>query len=322
MTAMWRSFVLAVGLAACGGGAQAPLSPSPPPIAAIVREELDRAVAEWTPQAAVAIVLDPATGAILAAEGRDHGKDDPSLPARASWVTGSTLKTFTIAAAIDAGVVTPETRVDAAPRAYGPRTLRDASEHGILSVTDVLLVSSNVGASRVYDAFGLERLLGTLHAFHLSDPPAQLAPIADPHGIDAAMLAGGELMPASPLQVAAAYAAVFAGGVYRAPTTSGQASAPERVLGEATSRTMVAMLERAVSEGSGAAAAVRAMRVAGKTGTGDLGNDRNYASFCGTVLDRAPPRVILVGLYDPARSGNGPKAAAPVFARIARRLYP
>jgi cell division protein FtsI (penicillin-binding protein 3) len=85
---------------------------------------------------------------------------------------------------------------------------------------------------------------------------------------------------------------------------------------------MNAMLEGAVTSdrGSGRLARVDGVRVAGKTGTGELSDDRTYASFVGTILDRPSPLVILVGLEEPNRGGSGPSAAAPTFARIAKRL--
>jgi cell division protein FtsI (penicillin-binding protein 3) len=85
------------------------------------------------------------------------------------------------------------------------------------------------------------------------------------------------------------------------------------------------MLEAAVGEeGTGKLARVPGLRVAGKTGTaefrdGDAG-ERTYASFVGTVLDREPRFVALVGLVGPREGGTGPSAAAPTFARIVAAL--
>ena len=140
----------------------------------VAREEIDRAVVEWIPVAAVVVILDPAAGAILAVEGRNRGHDDPSLASRQPYVTGSTLKTITIAAALDAATIGVDDRVDCASRLYGNAKLFDPDDHGILSVSDVLAVSSNVGTSRVYDTLGLERLMAALHRFHIGDPPSEL----------------------------------------------------------------------------------------------------------------------------------------------------
>jgi cell division protein FtsI (penicillin-binding protein 3) len=122
--------------------------------------------------------------------------------------------------------------------------------------------------------------------------------------------------------MAAAYAAIFNDGVYIRPTLTNASSRPERVLRSATAKTMVTMLEMGVANdlGTGKLARIAGVRVAGKTGTADLGGDRDYASFVGRVLDREPRVVVLVGLEAPAEDGTGSTAAAPVFARIARRL--
>ena len=290
-----------------------------PKVQIVAREEIDRAVAEWHPAAAVAIVLEPATGAILAVEGRDMGRSDPMLASHRAYVTGSTLKTFTIAAALDAGTIALDSRIDCATRYYGAKKLFDAEEHGSLSITEALVVSSNVGASRVYDTLGLDRMVSTLQRFHIGDPPASLPSIKDGSDIEAAMFAAGELAKATPMQIAAAYAAIFNGGIYVAPTFARARQAPERVLKAETAKVMVNMLEAVVTSdlGTGKLARVDGVRVAGKPGTAD---GPTYASFVGTALDPKPKFVVLVGLVSPREGGTGPSAAAPTFARIVRRL--
>jgi cell division protein FtsI (penicillin-binding protein 3) len=309
-----------------GGGATASTSETAatldPKMQGIAREEIDHAVAEWKPTAAFVVILDAATGFILAMEGRDQGREDRYLAFRRALVTGSTLKTFTIAAALDARTIDINAHVDCATRLYGEAKLFDSGEHESLSVTDVLAVSSNVGTSRIYDTIGLERLLATLRHLHIGDPPASLPVVPDPSGIQAATLAAGELAKATPLQVAAGYAAIFNDGVYLKPSLTRRTQTPEPVLRPETARTVTAMLETITKSelGTGKLARIEGARVAGKTGTGDLGDDRSYASFVGTVLDWSPRIVVLVGLEAPREGGSGPSAAAPTFARIARRL--
>jgi cell division protein FtsI (penicillin-binding protein 3) len=110
----------------------------------------------------------------------------------------------------------------------------DPEEHGILSVADVLAVSSNVGTTRIYDTLGLDRFVAALRRFHFGDPPAKLPVTDDGASGRAAVFAAGELMEATPMQVAAAHAAIFHGGLYLAPTLS-LADVPvlERVLRQA-----------------------------------------------------------------------------------------
>jgi cell division protein FtsI (penicillin-binding protein 3) len=303
--------VKALALLAIVTACRAPVGAVTPWEQRVANEELSRAVNEWRPEAGFVVILDRDTGDVRAMAGTEGGRDNRELAARRAWVTGSTLKTFTIAAALDAKTIAPETPIDCAPRSYADRTLRDSRVHGMLTVADGLAVSSNVCASRVLDTLGLPRLLATLRRFHFDEEPARFPPVADPAGYDAALLAAGELAAATPLQVASAYAVIFRDGRDRGA----------RIIAPDVAHTMVKLLEATVAapNGTGARAAIEGHRVAGKTGTAGIGDHRLYASFVGTVLD-GPRVVILVGLVAPAANGTGPTAAAPVFARIARRL--
>lgn len=292
-----------------------------PPFAARVRplaqESLRAMVAEHTPESAVVIVVDLDTGGVLAAEGWDAGAAAPDFAATRALVTGSTLKTFTIAAALDAGTVALTDSFDGKTRRYPQGELRDASPHGRLTLTEVLTVSSNTASSRVLDTLGLPKLIAAFRAFHLGDPPTPLPDVTDARSIDAGLLASGELAALPPLQVAQGYAAVFRDGAYLAP-----GGAPEPAIGAETARVMIAMLEAAVADGAtGAKARVPGLRIAGKTGTAGLGDGRMYASFVGSVLDRTPRVVILVGMVVPRGTITGPTAAAPAFARLAAAIY-
>lgn len=321
-----RILVLAVLFLGCTSATKSPAPPvtearvTPaldPRIDRIAREELDAAVAKWKPSAAVAIALEAKTGAILAVQGRDGTRDDASVATARTFVTGSTLKTIVIAAALEEKTITPETKVDCAPRLYGTAELHDASPHGTLSIAEALAVSSNVGASRVYDTLGLDRLNAWFHRFHFDDPPALLPKIKDEKGIDAAELAAGELAETTPMQMAAAYAAIVNGGSYVTPSIG-----PTRVLSEATVATVMQMLEGVVTSdiGTGKLARIEGHRVAGKTGTGEH-HGKYYGSFVGTVLDAKTPFVVLVGFELPQSSGyTGASVAAPTFARIAKRI--
>jgi cell division protein FtsI (penicillin-binding protein 3) len=145
-----------------------------------------------------------------------------------------------------------------------------------------------------------------------------------------AEVAEGAMATASPLQVAAAYAALANGGAYAAPTLARRGGAPprEQIVRPETARALVAMLEEVVNSerGTGKLARVAGVRVAGKTGTADVelpnGEDATYASFVGFVPSTAPRFVILVGVAHTRHTredGYGPTLAAPVFARVASR---
>jgi beta-lactamase regulating signal transducer with metallopeptidase domain len=306
-----------------------------PRLQQIADEELERTLAEWQAVAGTVVVLDPATGEILANAGRAHGARADVAVQRA-YVTGSTLKAITLAAALDEGVVTPSDRFDCenGAHAYGARTLHDADANGVLSVPEMLAVSSNVGFAKVFDRLGGDRLGRWLRRFHFGVAPAlsgaaagEMPARVEDGSFDGALVAIGEAMTASPLQVAAAYATFADDGAYIAPTLVPRAGIPprEQVVKADTARKVVAMLEGAVSgeRATGKEARLAGVRVAGKTGTAEwtlpgAGQGR-YVSFVGIVPADRPRFVILVGVEAPREGGTGGNVAAPAFARVASR---
>jgi beta-lactamase regulating signal transducer with metallopeptidase domain len=301
-----------------------------PRIQAIAEEELDREMTVTKAAAGTVLVLDPATGAILANAGRDHGAA-ADVAVRSAYVTGSTLKAFTLAAALEENVVSPSERFDCEQGTwtYHGVTLHDSAPHGVLTVPELLAVSSNVGFGKIFDRLGGERLGRWLRAFHFGTAPAIEGAAAGwiPTDVDA-MLAVGESVKASPLQVAAAYGAFANGGYYVAPTLTRRTGAPprERILEPRTASAVVTMLEGVVGgeKATGTAARVEGQRVAGKTGTASWtapdGGERVYASFVGFVPAQAPRFVILAGFEQPQNEEPyGGTTAAPVFSRVATR---
>lgn len=310
-------------------------------IQAIVDEELKRMEDEWHPVAATAIVLDPRTGEVLAIH-------DPRTAA-APRVSGSTMKSLTIAAALDEGAIAVTDRFfcDKGARSYGKEILRDASPNEWLAVPQILALSSNIGASRIFDKLGGEALGRWLRRFHLGEamriqlrgaPVGEVPPVIADGSLRGVGLASGHgAAMASPLQMAAAYAAIANDGVFNAPTLARRAQGAdgsvrfehhpenERVLRPETARAVMGMLERAVSDeqATGKAARVQGVRVAGKTGTTDeesaTGEPRAYASFIGVAPAEQPRFVILVGAVIAAENATGGKVAGPVFARITAR---
>jgi cell division protein FtsI (penicillin-binding protein 3) len=309
-----------------------------PALQSIVEDELSHLVAEHHPRAATAIVLDPSQGEILAI--------GDLTTARRAFVTGSTIKPMTAAAALETGSVRLEQKFDCRPRSIGARTINDAKDRGVLDLAGIIEVSSNVGASRLFDAIGKDRFDEVLARFHLGDGPTIELPdvargdvpkTARLDAYDGAMVAIGEGLTATPLQMSAAYGVFANRGEYVAPTlvrklTDGtgrtappRAAVRERIIRVETARTVMQMLERAVNgeQATGKRARVQGVRVAGKTGTAGWtapdGKEHVYASFIGIVPADAPRYVILVGAEDPGNDGWGPVVAAPAFAKIAAR---
>ncbi|MES1179492.1 MAG: penicillin-binding transpeptidase domain-containing protein [Myxococcales bacterium] len=278
----------------------------------IAEDEARRVRAEWGAKRVAIVVLDPKTGALVATS--DDAPGQPIVPA-------STLKPLTVAMALDGALITPEQRFDCGhgARAYGSEQLRDAGEYGSLDASEILAVSSNVGVSRIFDTLGGQRLGEGLRRFHVG------APSSIPDGtLRGAIIAIGEGSTTTPFAMAAAYGVFANDGLYVAPG----ASAPERVIKEATARAVRSMLEGVVTgeRATGKAASVPGVRVGGKTGTSDdpdcvqcAQGPGTFASFVGIVPLDQPRWVIYVGVGQPVKEGSGGTIAAPVFARIASR---
>jgi cell division protein FtsI (penicillin-binding protein 3) len=310
-----------------GGGAAAGASIAPG-IQAIADDELDRTLREWSAPAGAVVVLDPSTGEVLADAGRDHGAHADIARLRA-YVPGSTMKVVTLAAALDAGVVSPTDTIDCENGTfrYGGATIHDAHSNGTLPLPQMLAVSSNIGFVKLFDRVGGDRVEQELRALHFGAAPGSIPDRIVDHSMPGALAVIGEAVTATPLQVAAAYAAIAGGGSYVEPTFSPRsgAAAREPVMKPETAQAVMAMLDQVVNgeHGTGARARVAGARVAGKTGTAswDLpgGGEGRYASFVGVVPEEAPRYVILVGVEQPKDDGSGGEVAAPAFARIATR---
>jgi beta-lactamase regulating signal transducer with metallopeptidase domain len=287
-----------------------------PQIQAIVDDEVERLNKDWAPCAAIVLVLDPQTGHVLAAAYRGGTESTAQLAAVRPMVPGSTMKPLVIAAALEEGVIHPSDKFDASPGPLAP--LKDAEPHGVLDVREILTVSSNVGLAKIFDRLGGAKLATWGKRFHLASVPSTI-----PDGPSGAAVAIGAKFSSSPLEIAAAFATLANGGVYHAPTFVPRRDDGERVVRAETATTVLDLLEGVTSDhGTGKAARLDGVKVAGKTGTSHLGEGPNdyYASFVGTAPADHPRYVIFVGAETPRDGGSGGKVAAPVFARVMNRL--
>ncbi|HWA72076.1 MAG TPA: penicillin-binding transpeptidase domain-containing protein [Polyangiaceae bacterium] len=320
LVALATAAFVVLALVACTGttGVPAPtppvsaLVPSGGPLQAIAIEEAKRVHSETGARRVAIVVLDARSGRVLALS--DDRLGDPVVPA-------SALKPLTVALALDAGSIAPSQRFDCGngQRAYGSQTLRDAGQYGLLDLSQILAVSSNVGVSRIFDALGGERLRDGLNRFHVGAP----AEIPDA-SLRGAIIAIGEGSFSTPLAMASAYGVFANDGVYTAPNSARS----ERVLKVETARSVRTMLESVVTgeQATGKAARVEGVRVGGKTGTSDdpdceacAQGPGLFATFVGIVPIDAPKYVIYVGVGQPSAPGTGGTLAAPVFARLAAR---
>jgi cell division protein FtsI/penicillin-binding protein 2 len=301
-----------------------------------------------------AVVLDANTGEVLALASVPSfdPANPPSDPAR--WrlrpvqdalEPGSTIKPMVAAAALAAGSVRESDRFDCRRKGIEVegRWIRDHADPGIYTLPEVIAESANAGIIevahrtppselwRALDGFGFGRATGIVlpaEARGILQPPDQWSRLSR------SGLALGQELTASPLQVAAAYAAVANGGWLLRPRLVARAAGAEgdlrgdgivrtRVLDDRLSRTVTRWLERVVDEGTGDGARVPGYRVAGKTGTAQRAvngrfDDVHHTSwFAGFLPAGAPRVVIVVTVENPRVDFWASTVAAPVFARIA-----
>ena len=228
-------------------------------------EELATIATQWSPELAAVVVLDPATGEVLANAGQRGGKA-VDVATTVAMDPGSTVKPITIAAALELHAITVDQKFACGPnpRTYGDKALEDAHSSETLDLAHLLAVSSNIGTSHIFDALGGDNLVQWLHRFHFGEAPALRGAAAGAvparvgtGSLEGALLAVGEGLSATPLQMVAAYGAIADDGVYHAPTLDRGGSAAERVLSAETARSVMGLLETVVTDQTGTGTAAR-----------------------------------------------------------------
>lgn len=263
---------------------------------------------------------------------------------------GSTFKIFAAAQAMELGLVNPETLVDAnAPMQWGKHKIKEfeGKNYGpLLSVSDVIIKSSNVGTAHIALMIGPLRQQAFLKSLGFFDAtPVELveAPGSKPlipkkwPEIVTITTSYGHGMSASPMHLAAAYAAIGNGGVMIKPTLMKREGATTgvRVMSEKTARAAVKMLRGVVTDGTASLGEVPGYEVAGKTGTADKPKksggyykDKVVNTFASVFPASDPQYVLIVTLDEPIdTSGSEPRrtagwTAVPVAAEIIRRVAP
>lgn len=322
---------------------------------------LDAWIARTRSKGGFVVTLDPHNGDVLALAQRpgfdpNHFREIPFPETRArafldAYEPGSTFKTFLIAAALDANAVSTHDRFDCERgrwRVPG-KLISDSHPHGVLDVASVLRVSSNICAAKIGYRLGAERFYDTLVRFGFGRSTGSGFPHESTgllrswkrwRPVDQANAAFGQGVSVTPLQLAAALAAIANDGVLlpprlvaarRRPGGGWEATAPgeaRRVLRAETAATMRDLLESVVAleEGTGNKAALPGIRVGGKTGTAqklDLQTKR-YAqnAFLAWFAGIAPsddPRLVIVTMLDEPQGffHTGGLVAAPLFAEVA-----
>jgi cell division protein FtsI (penicillin-binding protein 3) len=309
--------------------------------------ELAAVVNEHQARAGAVVVLDARTGEILAlANTPSFNPNSRSTfsPERLRnravtdvFEPGSTMKPMLVAAALEAGVVKPETVIDTGPgwMQIGDKRVTDVHAKGVMNVTQALQVSSNVAVAKIALEMRSEDYWNLLSQAGLGSPPrsglpgevgGRLRPYATWRPIEKATMAYGHGLSVSLLQLAHAYTAFANDGVMPQLTAlrrEGQAIG-NRVMSPGTARSVLAMLETVTQNGGTAPQArVVGYRVAGKTGTahkligGSYAPDKYISSFVGLAPASDPRLVVAVMVDEPSgRAYYGGLVAAPVFSKV------
>lgn len=333
----------------------------------IAQQELDRAVAQTHAIRGTAIVEDPSTGGILAiADSPTFNPNDYRTTPQAEmtdaavsdvYEPGSVFKLVTLSAALDQHLATPNEMVNCQEGAIvvGGRVIHDHARYGMLSVTDILAHSSDVGAIKLGLRLGDQRFYDYIRAYGFGRPtgialPGESWGLARPPSRWTKMSIGaismGQEIAVTPMQIIAMVSTLADGGIYHAPRivldkfrgarpkpdelTLASAAEGRRVVSAETAAEMKAMMAAVVLEGTGRQARLDGYTDGGKTGTaqkvdpGGHGYSKNHyvVSFAGLAPLGAPAVTILVALDSPVRAYAGEEVAAPVFRAIAERVLP
>ncbi len=321
------------------------------------------AVARSGAESGFAVVLDRATGEVLTlADVPTFDATDPAASDRADrgarsmsdvYEPGSVQKVLTVASLLDAGKVTPRTRIKVPPvlpDPYDPnRQIGDWFDHGTLRLTlaGVIAKSSNIGTVLAADNFEPGQLRSYLAKFGLGQKTnvgirGESAGILPAPGVWNEQIEDridfGQSLSVNGLQMAAAVNAIANGGVLVSPsvikgsatTDAGEVVGTDhttrtRVVSEQAARDTARMMERVVDPEAGTApgAGVEGYRVAGKTGTAQRVNsecgcyDGTFTiSFAGFAPADDPRFTVYVVIQDPKNGGGGGSLAGPVFAKV------
>ncbi|MFL5301109.1 MAG: penicillin-binding protein [Anaeromyxobacteraceae bacterium] len=319
---------------------------------------LARAVAGARAAAGMLVAIDPATGEVLAlANAPTFNPNRPGARApirnRAvldTFEPGSTFKIFTVAGALDAGVLRPGDAIDCEDGSYrvGSHRIHDHKALGWATPDRIIATSSNIGAAKIGARLGRERLQKTLLAFGFGEKVGLDLP-GEPRGqvpfpraeVSLATMSFGQGVTASALQITAAAAALANGGMLMKPLLvrrvvdaasgatieDGVPSPVRRAASRETAATLARWLEGVVTEpdGTGKKARIDGWRVAGKTGTAQKADavthrysvDKRFSSFVGFAPADAPRIAIGVFIDEPRGDVYGGDIAAPVFREVA-----
>ncbi|OAN46620.1 penicillin-binding protein [Paramagnetospirillum marisnigri] len=323
----------------------------------VVRNELARAVQEFSAVGATGMVMDVHTGEMLAMVSLpDFDPNDPPPPTdpsmfnratKGAYEMGSTFKLFNTAMALDSGRINLNSSFDATkPLVFGGHTIHDDhAQNRWMTVPEILIHSSNIGSARMALDVGTEGQRAFMARIGMLAPPAlELPEVGAPmvpspwREINTITIAFGHGLSVTPLQLVSGVATLVNGGEYHPPTLLARAPDEKisgiRIIKPKTSDQMRSLMRMVVTEGTGKKADVPGYEVGGKTGTAEKAGHGGYrkkavlSSFVAAFPMDAPRYAILIMIDEP----QGTKetygfitagwTAAPVVSRVVAQIAP
>lgn len=329
----------------------------------IAERELDAAMQQTHAEAGTVVIQNPKTGEILALANRPtfnpnslRNSDVKSLKNRSVsdvYEPGSTFKMVTIAAALEEKITNPDEVIDCQMGSIvvAGKTIHDWKPYGLLSVSQILERSSDVGAIKLGLRLGDDRMYHFIRAFGFGSQtgielPGETRGITKPVSrwskISIGAISMGQEIGVSPLQLVSMTSAMANDGLWTAPRIIAGVIPPQssphgqmvvfhpaqqhRIISSLTAAQMRHMLENVVLVGTGRKAILDGYTSAGKTGTAQKINPvthtydrvKHIASFSGFAPVNNPAITVTVIFDSPVGAHHGGDVAAPVFARIAQ----
>lgn len=325
-------------------------------VQSILREELAAAMAEFKATGATGLVMDVRTGEVISMvslpdfnpnhPGDMAGEAAFNRAAKGVYEMGSVFKLFTVAMALDSGAISMSGGYDASKPIRTARfTIKDYyAKNRWLSVPEIILHSSNIGAAKMAVDVGAPAQRAYLDRFGLLEPAdLELPEVGTPltpsvwRPINTMTISYGYGISVSPVQVIAGVSTLVNGGVYLSPTLLKQQGAPrvgKRAVTAETSANMRRLMRLVVSQGTGRKANIRGYLIGGKTGTAEKIVRRGYSksakivSFVGAFPMDAPRYAILAIVDEPVGNernfnyATGGWVAAPVVGKVVERMGP
>jgi cell division protein FtsI/penicillin-binding protein 2 len=332
----------------------------------IAERELAAAIAKTQAIAGTVIVMNPNTGEILAVANwpkfNPNAASESPVEARmnravsALYEPGSTFKLITLAAAFNEGITRPDEIFDCENGAVyiAGHRIRDHKPFGLLTVSDILAQSSDVGAIKIALRLGAPKFYDYIRAFGFGtqtgvDLPGEskgiLRRLENWTPVSIGSVSMGQEVGVTPIQLVSAVSAIANGGLLYKPHIVSQLrrgeqvlavdgplapSEPRRVITPETAGTLRRLMEGVVLNGTGKLAHLEGWTAAGKTGsaqkidpaTGRYSPTQLIASFTGFAPISNPAVAILVSLDSPVGLHEGGMVAAPVFKRVAEQVLP